>query len=129
MTPELTVLALTVILQCLQLGLYSIVANRQVGVRYSGGPRDEPRQLTGIAGRVQRSVNNQFESLILFTAAVVVLHLSNNATPYTAVWAWIYLAARVLYIPAYMFAWTYWRSAIWGVGLLATLVMIFTALL
>lgn len=129
MSSELIVLGLTVLLQTGQLGLYSILANKQVGVRYSTGPRDEPRVLKGAAGRLQRCINNQFESLILFTAAVVIVSLSDRATSYTATWAWIYLGARVLYLPAYLFAWTYWRSAIWGVGLLSILAMIGTSLL
>ena len=40
-----------------------------------------------------------------------------------------HLAARVLYIPAYAFGWTPWRSAIWGVGFLATLTMLIAALI
>ena len=61
--------------------------------------------------------------------AVVVVTLSGAATSLTALCAWIYLAARVLYIPAYAFGWTPWRSIIFGVGFLATFVMILAALI
>jgi uncharacterized MAPEG superfamily protein len=37
--------------------------------------------------------------------------------------------ARVLYIPAYAFGLTPWRSLIWLVGLSATLAMLLAALL
>ena len=40
-----------------------------------------------------------------------------------------YLAARILYIPAYALGWSPWRSLIWSVGLLATIVMLLAALL
>ena len=41
--------------------------------------------------------------MILFTLAVVVVTLSDKASALTAACAWVYLAARVLYVPAYAF--------------------------
>lgn len=81
-----------------------------------------------LTGRLRRAVSNHFEGLILFTIAVVVVTLSGSASGLTATCAWVYLAARVLYVPAYAFGWTPWRSVIFGIGALATLVMILTAL-
>ena len=54
--------------------------------------------------------------------------LSGAASGLTAACAWIYLAARILYVPAYAFGWSPWRSVIFGVGATATLVMILVAL-
>ncbi len=124
MTPELTALALAGLLQAVQYGLYSVTANLQIGARVALGPRDAPVQLTGLAGRYQRALNNHFEGLILFTLAVVVVTLSNQSTPFTAACAWIYLAARVAYIPAYALGLVPWRSLIWAAGFAATLAMI-----
>lgn len=128
MTPELTVLALAALLQGLQYGLYSATAQAQVGSDYAAGPRDVPLQLTGIAGRAQRAMNNHFEGLILFTIAVVVVVLSDQSSGLTQAAAWAYLGARVLYVPAYLYGWTPWRSAIWFVGFLATFAMLIAAL-
>ncbi|MFC4671129.1 MAPEG family protein [Seohaeicola nanhaiensis] len=128
MTAELTALALAGLLQVAQFLLYSILANRQVGSRYALGPRDEPRQLTGYAGRAQRALNNHFEGLILFTLAVVVVTLGGQSTALTAACAWVYLAARLLYVPAYLFGLSPWRSAVWTVGLAATVLMLLAAL-
>jgi uncharacterized MAPEG superfamily protein len=74
-------------------------------------------------------MNNHFEALILFTIAVVVVTLGAQSTPFTAACAWIYLVARVLYVPAYAFGWVPWRSLIWFVGFAATLAMILAALI
>lgn len=128
MTSELTVLALAGLLQAGQFLAYSVAANMQVGPRYAMGPRDTPRQLTGTAGRLQRALSNHFEGLILFIAAVVVVSFLKISTPFTAACAWAYLAARVLYVPAYVFGWTPWRSVIWFVGWLATVLMLLAAL-
>ncbi|KFI31398.1 MAPEG family protein [Haematobacter massiliensis] len=129
MTPELTVLALAALLQAVQIGLAAVAMNRDIGPEWNVGPRDTQPDFSPLTGRLRRAVNNHFEALCFFTIAVVVVTLSGAATSLTALCAWIYLAARVLYIPAYAFGWTPWRSVIFGVGFLATFVMILAALI
>jgi uncharacterized MAPEG superfamily protein len=131
MTPELTVLALAGLLQALQFVLFAVRANVELGTGYTSSPRDRPpsREMSILTGRLQRALNNHFEGLILFTLAVVVVTLGNQSTVTTQYAAWTYLAARLLYIPAYAFGWRPWRSAIWGVGFFATLTMIVAALI
>ena len=128
MTPELTVLALAAMLQGAQIMLAGAVMNRDVGVAWNAGPRDEEVALSPLAGRLRRAVANHFEALGLFTIAVVTVTLSGAAGTLTAVCAWTYLAARVAYVPAYAFGWTPWRSVIFGLGATATLVMLLAAL-
>ncbi|MGR3805429.1 MAPEG family protein [Marinibacterium profundimaris] len=127
-SPELTALALAALLQVAQFGAYSIAAQKQVGSKYAASPRDEPRQLTGTAGRLQRALNNHFEGLILFTIAVVVVVLGEATSPLTAICGWVYLAARIAYVPAYVAGLAPGRSLIWAVGFLATLVMLIAGL-
>ncbi|WEF23374.1 MAPEG family protein [Paracoccus sp. S3-43] len=129
MTTELTVLALAGLLQAVQFAAFSVAANRQVGPKVAMGPRDEAPKLTGTAGRLQRALANHFEGLVLFTLAVVVVTLGGQASGTTAACAWIFLLARILYVPAYILGWVPWRSVIWGVGFAATMVMIIAALI
>ena len=129
MTTELTILAYAGLLQILQFILFSIAANLQVGPRIAMGPRDGKVELTGKPGRLQRALNNHFEGLILFTLAVVVVTLGDKATGLTGICAWVYLGARILYIPAYIFGLTPWRSVIWCFGLIATTLMLLSALI
>lgn len=131
MTPELTALALAGLLQAVQFILFAVPANRDLGTGYTSSARDKPpsRQLAPLTGRLQRALNNHFEGLILFTLAVVVVTLGDQSTPTTQTCGWLYLAVRVLYIPAYAFGWRPWRSVIWGVGFFATLTMIVAALI
>lgn len=136
MTPELTALALGGLLQGLQFALMAIPANLELGVGKTLSPRDPDRlgkplieQVSPRTGRLFRALNNHFEGLILFTLAVVVVTLSNQSTPFTQTCAWTYLAARVLYVPAYAFGLVPWRSLIWLVGFLATMAMIAAALI
>ena len=131
MTPELTALALAALLQAFQFALMAVPANIQLGRHYTASPRDTDRRadLSPVAGRLLRALNNHFEALILFIIAVTVVTLSNQSTPFTQTCAWTYLAARALYVPAYAFGWSPWRSVIWAVGFFATLLMILAALL
>lgn len=128
MTPELTVLALAAILQAIQIGLAAVVMNSDVGADWNSGPRDRQPEFSPLTGRLRRAVNNHFESLAFFTIAAVVITLSGQANTLTAVAAWVYLLARIIYVPAYAYGWTPWRSVVWGVGFLATMVIIFAAL-
>lgn len=131
MTPELTALALAGLLQVGQYAMFAIPANLQLGTGYTSSPRDRPpsRQLSLRTARLQRALTNHFEGLVLFTLAVVVVTLGNQSSPVTQYAAYIYLAARVLYVPAYAFGLRPWRSAIWAVGFFASLTMIVAALI
>ena len=54
--------------------------------------------------------------------------LAGKSTPFTAALAFTYLGARILYVPAYYFGWVPWRSLIFAVGFLATVLMLLVAL-
>ncbi|MGR3322317.1 MAG: MAPEG family protein [Pseudooceanicola sp.] len=128
MTPELTALALAAILQIAQIALYSVAGQAQAGTKAALKPRDEKIELTGKPGRIQRAMNNHFEGLLLFAVAVLVLSVSDQSNVLTIAFSWLYLVARLLYIPAYIFGWVPWRSFIWLTGLGATLALLLIAL-
>jgi uncharacterized MAPEG superfamily protein len=131
MTPELTALALAGLVQIAQYFLFAVPANIELGTGYTSSARDRPpsRQLSDRTGRLQRAMNNHFEGLILFTLAVVVVTLGGQATGFTAACAWVYLAARVAYVPAYALGLRPWRSVIWAAGFFATIAMIVASLI
>ena len=136
MTTELTVLALAGLLQGLQFVLMSVPANIELGPGKTASPRDPERlgkplieQVSVKTGRLFRAMNNHFEALILFTIAVLVVTLGDKGTGLTAACAWTYLVARILYVPAYYFGLAPWRSLIWFVGFLATMLMLVSALI
>jgi len=127
MPVELQVLAYAALLQVVQFVLMAVPVNLQLGVPYTGGPRDEERKASGVPGRLKRAMDNHFEGLILFTIAVVVVVLGNAASSLTANCAWVYLIARILYIPAYASGIFLLRTLIWAVGFLATVTMLVVA--
>lgn len=136
MTPEITILTLAALLQVVQFFLMAIPANLELGPRKTLSPRDPARlgkplmdQAGPVTGRLMRALDNHFEGLILFAIACVSVTLSGQSSAFTTACAWIYLAARILYVPAYAFGLVPWRSVIWSVGFGATALMLVAVLL
>ena len=130
MTTELTVLTLAAILQYVQFVLYALPANRELGTGYTMSARDrEPsKQMSDKTGRLGRALSNHFEGLILFAIAVGVVQMSGQNSALTAICAWVYLLARIAYVPCYALGLRPWRSVVWVAGFGATLLMLLIAL-
>ncbi|MCX7561024.1 MAPEG family protein [Sulfitobacter sp. F26204] len=130
MTAELTALTLAALLQVVQFVLYAVAATKEIGMGYTMSARDkEPsRPMSKRTARLGRAFDNHFQGLILFAIAVGVVQMSSQNSGFTAICAWAYLIARVLYIPAYAYGWTPGRSHIWFAGFLATFFMLLAAL-
>lgn len=124
MPTELTALLCAVLVQILALAAAGARMNRELGPRYNAGPRDSRPEMSPTLGRLRRAVANGTEGLAMFAPAALVVALTGQSTTLTAAAAWAYVAARLLYIPAYALGWTPWRSAIWAVGFLATLTLL-----
>lgn len=128
MPTEVKVLAFAALLQAAQILLMAALANAQLGPGWTAGPRDTPRELSGLAGRAKRAFDNHFEALTLFTIAVVVVWAGGASSPVTATLAWVYLVARIAYVPACISGVWGVRSVIWFAGFLATFGMILAAM-
>ncbi len=131
MTPELTALALAGLLLLVQFLHVSVLANLELGARYFTGPRDRApdRELSVRTGRLKRAYENHREWIVPFLVAVAVVELSGSGSGFTAACAWVYVGARLAYVPAYALGWSPGRSAIWAVGFFATLAMLVAALI
>lgn len=127
MTAELAALALAILLQAVHWVWLAVEANRELGTEVTLGPRDTVPDYSARLGRLHRAFHNHYEALILFTAAVMVTTLSDGTSAVTAACAWTYLAARLLYVPAYLAGLNPWRSVAWLVGFLATVLMTLAA--
>lgn len=131
MTPELLVLLLAVILAFIQLVLYAVPANIELERGYTAGPRDEPPKNTMSVHtrRLQRAYNNHIETLPWFAIVVIVAHLTNQTDGVSAIAAWTYLAARVIYVPLYVAGTFGLRSLAWAIALGAILTILVRTLL
>lgn len=128
MSTELSILAWTLVLALIQVLLPSVVRTRETGIGYEAGPRDQPgppqRKITG---RLFRAQANLFETFPIFAAAILIVHVAGRENVLSVYGAWIYLIARVVYVPLYAAGIPFLRSVAWVasvVGILLVLVPI-----
>lgn len=118
MTTELTLLAWTLVLALVQILLASTLRTQETGATYNMGARDgeapPPRPVTA---RLQRAQANLFETLPLFAAAVLIAHVSGSEGELTLWGCWMYLLARIIYVPLYAAGIPLVRSLVWLVSL------------
>ncbi|WP_082666309.1 MAPEG family protein [Aureimonas sp. AU4] len=121
---ELVVLVLALVLFFVQLGLQGMLATRELGSAWNAGPRDGDRKPAGVhAGRAQRALDNFKETFPVFLALALALVTTDRDGGLGSVGAWIWLLARIAYVPLYLAGIPYIRSLVWlgsivGLGLM-----------
>ena len=129
MTTELTVLAWTLVLALAQILLASTLRTNETGLPYNMSARDHDALPPGrLTARAQRAQRNLFETLPLFAAAVLIAHVANVHTSLTVLACWLYLGARIVYLPLYVLGVPVLRSLVWAVSL-GGLVLMFWSIL
>ncbi|MFC0267021.1 MAPEG family protein [Kushneria aurantia] len=119
MTLELLLLSWTLVLAVVQIMLPAAFRNRETGLAYNAGPRDDDGPPMGrITARLFRAQRNLFETLPLFIGAILIAHVGNQLGALTAWGAWLYLLGRIAYLPLYALGVPWLRSMVWGVSLL-----------
>lgn len=130
MSPEMTVLGL-VTLFYLFAWLSPVLAKSQVyGFRWLAGDhatRGLP-PLPPLAQRALRAHGSLKESYPAFAVAVLLLAFSGGFTRFTALAAWVFLAARLVHMPACILGLSLLRNLSWLLGLAATLYLLIMAL-
>ena len=104
MTSDLWALVAAILLAVAQLTISSVLTLIQLGGEWVAGPRDTPREATGVGGRFVRAHRNLLEIFPQFAAALFVVHAAQAADSLTHIGAWTFVVARFLYVPAYAFA-------------------------
>jgi uncharacterized MAPEG superfamily protein len=128
-TIELTLLGWTLVLAVVQVLLPAGARNRETGVAFNAGPRDEPGPPVGkITGRLKRAQANLYETLPLFAAALLIAHVAGREGALTLWGAWLYLLARIVYVPLYALGVPWVRSLAWTVSLLGLALILFAIL-
>ena len=120
MSSELSILALFGLVVVVTILLQVLLAVPQVGLPYLSSARDDPRPLTGMAGRAVRTVENSAVAMVLFAPAVLLLHAAGGFTSTTLLAAQVFLLARIAFVAVYLLGIPYLRTAVWMLGFLAT---------
>ena len=115
---ELVCLELSVLLWVVHVLAQAGAAQAVLPLSYLLSSRDVPAEAKGLlAGRAKRALGNYVENFTAFAAldlAFIALHGS----------AGTWIVARILYLPLYLFGVIYLRSLVWGLSLLAIVMML-----
>jgi uncharacterized MAPEG superfamily protein len=129
MSAELYLLGWMLVLALVQILLPAHFRNRETGLAYNIGPRDDAGPAVGkVTGRLRRAQANLFETLPLIAIALLVAHVTGREGALTFWAAVLYLAARLLYLPLYAAGVPVLRTIVWAVSM-AAVVLSFIAIL
>ena len=124
MTADLWALVAAMLLAVVQLTLSSVLTLRQLGGAWVAGARDEPREVTGVSGRLVRAHRNLLEIFPQFVAALFLVHAAHAAGSMSTIGAWLFVIARLLYVPAYAFGPVGARPICWLAAQVAIFVIV-----
>lgn len=116
MSIELSLLFWSLALYSLYLGAQSVIYRWRYGVLYAQTARDNPEPEGALLGRSERALKNFLETWPAFIILALVAHL---AVPGDALVFWgaiVWYAARIVYLPLYLFGIVYLRSLVWVIS-------------
>lgn len=129
MNVELVVLTWSVVLGFVHIVSSSHAKSLQRGYRWTASARDEEvPPLNGVAGRLERATSNYLETFPLFAALVLAAQVAGIHSALTQWGCFLYLGARVVYLPLYVLGIPLVRSLVWNVAA-AGMLMFVVALL
>jgi len=124
MPAEILVLALGVALLFVHVSLQAILATLELGTKWNAGPRDEGVRVKGpVAGRAERALKNYLETFPALVGLSLALVALGKTGGLGATGAWVWLFARIGYIPLYLMGIPYIRSAVWTVSAVGLFLM------
>lgn len=120
MPTELLVLGLGAVLLLVHVLLAGHYRTRQYGTAWNTGARDEAMPpLDPVPARLLRAQANYLETFPIAIVALLGVVVAGKASDLTAAAAWVWLGARVVYLPLYGAGVPKVRTAVWGVATLA----------
>lgn len=126
MAIELKLLGWAALLGLAQIFLAAAVRTRAYGSGWNMGARDTTPddKSTPLVGRLERAQANFLETFPLFAAVVLAAGIAGRFGPTTVTGCWLYLVARVVYVPLYAAGVPYVRTLVWGVSLVGLLLVL-----
>lgn len=123
---ELVVLGLSVVLLVAHIMIQGQLATADRGLDWNAGPRDnaDEKPLSVRAARAQRTLDNFKETYPAFVALALGLAVTGATGGIGSVGAWLWLLARIAYIPLYLAGVPKVRSLVFVVSMFGLLLML-----
>ena len=129
MPVEITILALGALLLFIHIFVATRYKTAQYGRQWNVGARDEslpePNPVTGRLIRAQANFQETFPIAIVALLGVVI---AGKTSPWTALGGWIWLGARVVYLPLYWAGIPVVRTIVWTIALIGLAIVIWPLL-
>lgn len=118
MPTEITIIAWGAVLLLVHVFAAAHVKTKQYGASWNMGARDESLPpLNAVAGRLSRAQANFQETFPIAIVALIGVIVAGRASDLTALGGWIWLAARIVYLPLYALGIPMIRSLVFLVSL------------
>lgn len=102
MAIELTILAWAMVLLLVHIFAAAQVKTKQYGTAWNMGARDESLPpISPLGGRLSRAQANFMETLPIAIVALIGVVVAGRTSDMTALGAWLWLGARIVYLPIY----------------------------
>jgi uncharacterized MAPEG superfamily protein len=110
---ELTLLLWSLAVYALYLGTQSLIYRWHYGLMYAQTARDDPGPQGDLLGRAERALKNFNETYVPFVVLLLIAHLARPGDPLVFWGAVTWYAARIAYLPLYLFGVFAVRSLVW----------------
>jgi uncharacterized MAPEG superfamily protein len=129
MPVELKILALGSLLLFVHIFTATRFKTAQYGRKWNVGARDEELpEPNAMTGRTMRAQANFLETFPIAIVALLGVVIAGKNSPTTALGGWIWLGARVVYLPLYAAGVPVIRTVVWSVGMIGLAMVIWPLL-
>jgi uncharacterized MAPEG superfamily protein len=129
MPVELKILALGALLLFVHIFTATRFKTAQYGRKWNVGARDEDLpEANAMTGRTMRAQANFMETFPIAIVALLGVVIAGKTSPTTALGGWIWLGARVVYLPLYAAGVPVVRTVVWTIGVLGLAMVIWPLL-
>ena len=123
MSIELALLLWSLVVYALYLGAQSLIYRWHYGLMYAQTARDAAGPESELLGRAERALKNFNETYVPFVVLLLIAHLARPGDPLVFWGALVWFAARLAYLPLYLFGIFMVRSLVWFVSAIGLFLM------
>ena len=118
MPPELRIAVFGALLLVIHIFTATRFKTAQYGRKWNVGARDEALPAANVmSGRTMRAQANFQETFPIAIVALLGVVLANRTSEWTALGGWIWLGARVIYLPLYAAGVPVVRTIVWTISI------------
>ena len=129
MPVELKILALGALLLFIHIFIATRFKTAQYGRKWNVGARDEELpESNPVSGRLMRAQANFQETFPIAIVALLGVVVAGKTNQWTAIGGWIWLGARIVYLPLYWAGVPVIRTVVWTIAMIGIAIVIWPLL-